>query len=74
MPLTKYSQDHLRVKETIEQIMKETDSKCVIVTGLAKELDMDSRTLRKHLEVMEIDAYGYFPDSKTKKLFCRMKK
>ena len=74
MPLTKYSQDHLRVKETIELIQKETKSNCVIVSELAKEMKMDPRTLRKHLEVMEIDGYGYFCDSKTRHLFCKMKK
>jgi hypothetical protein len=72
---TKYTEDHLKVKETIEKIKKETSgSKCVIISELAKEIEMDPRLLRKHLEVMEIDGFGHFSDPKKRHIFCSEKK
>lgn len=55
----------------IERIREETDgSSCVPLSELAKELDMDSRTVKKHLEIMEIDGYGKFSDADKKHIFC----
>ncbi|MBE3128052.1 MAG: hypothetical protein IMZ60_00025 [Actinobacteria bacterium] len=74
MSPTKYSEDHRKIKETIEKIRKETEgSSCVIVSELAKEIEMDPRLLRKHMEVMEIDGYGHFSDTKKRHIFCRKK-
>ncbi len=68
---TKYAKDHLRVKDMIECIHKETrGSTCVRVVDLASEIDMDTRVLRNHLEIMEIDGYGTFHDRKKRQIFC----
>ena len=74
MSLTKYAQDHLRVKETIELMQKEAKSKCIIVSDLAKEVNMDPRTLKKHLQILEIDEWGQFADSNTQTVFCKTAK
>ena len=75
MTPTKYAEDHLKIKEMIEKFKKETEgSSCVIVSELAKEIEMDPRLLRKHLEVMEIDGYGHFSNRKKRHLFCSKKK
>jgi hypothetical protein len=72
---TKYARDHLQIKDKIEQIQKETGgSKCVIASELSKEIKMDPRILRKHLEIMEIDGYGQFRDINKKQIFCTNKK
>ena len=71
MTLTKYAKDHKNIKDMIERMRKETGgSTCIIMSELSKELEMDSRTVKKHLEVMEIDGYGKFSDSEKKHLYC----
>lgn len=71
MSLTKYSRDHQAVKGMIERIQEETHgSSCVPLSELAKELDMDSRTVKKHLEIMEIDGFGKFSSTERKHIFC----
>ena len=46
-----------------------TGRACVDVSQLARQLGMDVRTVRAHLEIMEEDSVGVFMDS-TKKVFC----
>lgn len=68
---TKYAKDHKKIKDAVALMQKETEgSSCVIVSELAKETKIDPRTLRKHLEVMEIDGYGSFSEQKKKHIFC----
>lgn len=75
MTPTKYAEDHLKVKETVEKMRKETGgSTCIIISELSKEIKMDPRLLRKHLEVMEIDGYGHFTNPQKRHLFCSEKK
>jgi predicted ArsR family transcriptional regulator len=72
--VTKYASDHIKIKKMMNQIKNETGgSSCVVVSELSKELDMDPRTLRKHLEVMEIDGCGSFSNPKKNHIFCHNK-
>ncbi len=72
MVTTNYAKDHLKIKQMMGKIREETGgSSCTIVSELAKEIEMDPRLLRKHLEVMEIDGCGHFSDPKKRHLFCK---
>jgi len=53
----------------IEEITSTNASGCILVRGLAKELKMDERTTRAHLEICELHKVGTFtgPDRRT---FC----
>jgi DNA-binding MarR family transcriptional regulator len=54
-----------------EQMLKKTNSISVIVTELAKELNMDTGLVKHHLEIMEIDNYGHFSNKKKKHIFVK---
>lgn len=64
-----YLAKHKRIRDKMIETVNNTGTGCVYVSQLASELKMDVRTVRAHLEVMEVDAIGVFVDS-TKKQFC----
>uniref|UniRef100_A0A6M3X6G2 Uncharacterized protein n=1 Tax=viral metagenome TaxID=1070528 RepID=A0A6M3X6G2_9ZZZZ len=66
---SKYIEEHKKTIKTIEKWMEETGANAVIVTELAKELKIDTRTLNKHLEVLELSKYGHF--NKNRHLFLK---
>jgi len=51
------------------EMVNSTGRACIDVSQLAYRLGMDMRTVRAHLEIMEVDSAGVFMDS-TKKQFC----
>lgn len=67
--VTEYLQNHRRIKERIEEEMKNEACVCVNVNDLASKLRMDARTVKTHLDIMKIDDYGTYLDGK-KQLFC----
>ena len=70
---SKYQRDYLarhrRINSTLVETIKSTGHACVDVSQLAQQLGMDIRTVRAHLEIMEVDSAGVFMDS-AQKLFC----
>jgi predicted transcriptional regulator len=64
-----YLTTHRRIRNKLIEIVNSTGSGCVDVSQLAYRLGMDVRTVRAHLEIMEVDSAGVFVDSE-KKQFC----
>jgi hypothetical protein len=64
-----YLARHKRIRDQLIETVKDTGRGCVDVSQLAYRLGMDVRTVRAHLEIMELDSAGIFVDS-TKKQFC----
>ena len=64
-----YLARHRRIKGKLTETIDSTGHACVDVSQLAHHLGMDIRTVRAHLEIMEVDAAGVFVDS-AQKLFC----
>jgi hypothetical protein len=64
-----YLAKHKRIRDGLIDTIISTGRGCVDVSILAYKLGMDVRTVRAHLEVMEVDSTGVFVDS-TKKQFC----
>lgn len=60
---------HKRIREKLIDTVNSTGRGCVDVMQLAYRLRMDVRTVRAHLEIMEVDSAGLFIDS-SKKQFC----
>jgi DNA-binding MarR family transcriptional regulator len=69
---SEYGKAHKQIIKTIERFMQETDANAIIVTELAKELKIDTRTLNKHLEILEMGEWGHFNESRH--LFVRKDK
>jgi predicted ArsR family transcriptional regulator len=64
-----YLAKHKRIRNKLIETASGDGRACVDVSQLAKQLGMDVRTVRAHLEIMEVDSAGVFMDS-TKKQFC----
>jgi predicted ArsR family transcriptional regulator len=64
-----YLAKHKRIRDKLLDTISSTGHGCVDVSQLAYQLGMDVRTVRAHLEIMEVDSAGIFVDS-TKKQFC----
>ena len=64
-----YLTKHKRIRDKLIDTVNDTGCGCVDVSQLAFQLGMDVRTIRAHLEIMEVDFAGVFVDS-TKKQFC----
>ncbi len=73
LPEKEYVESHKRVKKKIEEKGTQSKRPCVSVGDIAEELGMDIRTLRAHLELMEIDEYGTYLDDK-ERYFCPMER
>lgn len=64
-----YLARHKRIRGKLIDIAQSTGRGCVNVSELANRLGVDIRTVRAHLEIMEVDSAGVFVDS-SKKQFC----
>jgi predicted ArsR family transcriptional regulator len=64
-----YLTKHKRIRDKLVETVDSTGSGCVDVSQLAYQLGMDVRTVRAHLEIMEVDSVGVFV-SPAKKQFC----
>jgi hypothetical protein len=64
-----YLDRHKRIRDELIDTVKSTGHGCVDVIKLTSRLGMDVRTVRAHLEIMELDSAGIFVDS-SKKQFC----
>jgi predicted ArsR family transcriptional regulator len=64
-----YLARHKRIRDQLIVTVRNSGYGCVDVSQLANKLGMDVRTVRAHLEIMEVDSAGVFMDE-TKKQFC----
>lgn len=64
-------QDFTKTHKKIISALKEigTNDACTSINTLARKVESDPRTVKKHLEIAEIDDIGRFADS-DKKIFC----
>jgi hypothetical protein len=67
-----YIAKHEKIMDKLIELSKISKHACFSVARLASELKMDSRTVRAHLKIMEIDAMGAFLDAEQKQ-FCTKK-
>jgi len=66
-----YLRTHKKIKDRIRKKTKEEARACVRVDDIAKELKIDSKTVKIHLDIMEIDGVGSYSDNK-QKIFCSL--
>ena len=64
-----YIAKHQQIRNKLIELANESEHACFDVSQLASQLGMDTRTVRAHLKIMEIDAVGVFMDSGEKQ-FC----
>ena len=57
---------HRKIKKAIMEIEKESSYPCHNVDVIAVKARTDTRTARKHLELLEDDGFGKFCDPKKK--------
>jgi predicted ArsR family transcriptional regulator len=67
-----YIAKHRKIRDRLIILSRTSKYACFTVAQLASELKMDVRTVRAHLEIMEIDGAGTFMDV-GKKQFCTKK-
>lgn len=69
----KYAETHKLIVKTMEKMMADTSANAVVVSELTKatDIDIDTRVLNKHLEVLEIGGWGHF--NKNRHLFVKEK-
>lgn len=67
-----YIAKHRKIRDKLIDLTKTSKYACFSVARIASDLKMDVRTVRAHLEIMEIDAAGTFMDNE-KKQFCTKK-
>ena len=60
---------HKRIRDKMMDSINTSGRACIEVSQLAQQLVMDIRTVRAHLEIMEVDSVGVFMDP-AKKQFC----
>ncbi len=60
---------HKRIRDKMMDTIDTSGRACIEVSQLAQQLVMDIRTVRAHLEIMEVDSVGVFMDP-GKKQFC----
>jgi hypothetical protein len=68
-PSRDYVEKHRQVKEKVEEISSECECACILVRRLSEELKMDERTVKAHLEILEMHKAGTYLDS-DRKVFC----
>jgi hypothetical protein len=64
-----YIAKHEKIRDKLLELSKASGYPCFSVARLASELKMDTRTVRAHLKIMELDAIGAFTDAEQKQ-FC----
>lgn len=68
-PSREYVEKHRQVKKKIEEISSERAIACIPTRELSEELNMDERTVKAHLEILEMHKVGTYLDS-NRKVFC----
>ena len=68
-PQRDYLTRHKRIRDKMIDIVNTSGRACIDVSQLAYSLRMDIRTVRAHIEIMEVDSVGVFMDP-AKKQFC----
>ena len=63
-----YVGDHTKIKKAIVSELGR-GLRGVDVNDLSKKLEMDPRTVKNHLDIMEMDGYGFFVNDK-QTVFC----
>ena len=64
-----YISKHQQIREKLVELTQENKRACVDVAQLASRLGMDTRTVKAHLKIMEVDSVGVFMDPDEKQ-FC----
>ena len=64
-----YIAKHTQIREKPIDLTRENKHSCVDIAQLASKLGMDTRTVRAHLKIMEVDTVGVFMDPDEKQ-FC----
>ena len=64
-----YLATHRQIRQKLLELSKDDQYACIDVSHLSSQLQMDSRTIRSHLRVMEVDMLGIFMDP-SEKQFC----
>ena len=64
-----YIAKHRKIRDKLIDLSKTSSHACFNVARLASDLEMDIRTVRAHLKIMELDAMGVFVDDEQKQ-FC----
>jgi len=64
------SREWVRRHQRLKEVIDSSKGSCIDVNKLAKKLDIDPRTARAHLEVMELDRVGAFIGD-NKSVFCQ---
>ena len=64
-----YLARHKRIRDELIKSVEGSERACIDVSRLASQLGMDIRTVRAHLEIMELNYIGVFMDP-AKKQFC----
>ena len=68
-PSREYVEKHRQVKKKIEEISSECACACIPTRKLSEELKMDERTVKAHLEILEMHKVGTYLDP-NRKVFC----
>ena len=53
---------HRKIKKTLEKLEKETQFETINITEIAESSNIDTRTVKLHLSLMEEDGLGIFCD------------
>jgi predicted transcriptional regulator len=64
-----YLTKHKKIRDILIDIINSTGRGCVEASQIANRAGMDIRTVRAHLEIMEVDNVGVFTDL-SRKQFC----
>lgn len=64
-----YITKHEQIRNKLMEMIKEDGYGCFPVSKIAVKLEMDQRTVRAHLKILEVDNAGVFVDSEEKE-FC----
>jgi len=68
-PSREYVEKHRQIKEKVDEISSRCKCACIPVRELSEELKMDERTVKAHLEILEMHKVGTYLDS-NRKVFC----
>jgi len=64
-----YIAKHQQIMNKLMEVTKESGCGCVSIPKIAAELGMDQRTVKAHLEIIELDHAGVFANNERKE-FC----
>lgn len=64
-----YIDRHEQIKNKLMEMVRKSGYACFTVSEVAAELGMDQRTVKSHLQILEMDNGGVFIDPERKE-FC----